>query len=1422
MKLHLAHTRGILFLFLSVFLSNVASAQNFSFNCTRDTIIPGCTANPCFTLRSIVPDIFSSSATYTVSKASPGSVSSCTPVYFSPASPGTATNLVDDDIYSGIIPIGFNFSFFGNTYSSLVISTNGLVSFDLTRANQTAHWGLLNDGGVLATQRGTPENLPSMLYDPLTIMGVYQDIDVRIGTSPNRRIEYTTVGAAPNRKWILTFFEIPLYNCPTSFHNTNQIILNEGTGIIEVSVFEKESCATWNFGRAMIGIQDGTRTNAYMPSGRRASDPSWDGPALNETWRFVPASGASLFKRVELLDPGGNPIPGASPVVNARADGTREVSFANICPLAGTTNTYIIKSVYQKFDDAAVEIVGFDTVRVVRGPLADLGATATATPSGCGGVGTGSIAVQVPAGSGSGNFEYSLTSAAGPWQNSNQFQNLTGGNYTVYVRDDAGCASTIPVNVSASGTWPVTFATTPTTCTGAYNGTITVNANGTASTEYQINFGPWQSSNVFNGLPGGTFYINVRDLVSGCVANGLTATVATGTSTVTGTATATPTSCAGLNNGSITVTATGTGPFQYAINGGAWQAGNIFSNLAPGNYTITIREAGICVSAAIPVTVTAGSGLSPTITTAATSCQGINDGSLSITIPAGTMAPYTIVVDGNTYTASASPAAITGLAAGVHSVTVTDNTGCTTASPVSVTIAAGTGFTATASVTPTSCNGLSDGSIIVSPAAPAVSPFTYVLMPGGITQTLSTPATFGALAPGTYSVQITDASGCQYTVANQVITAGAGLAATLTAMPASCTGVNNGRIVVNTNGTAPFTFLLNGSITQNSVTNTTTFNNLNPGNYSVMVTDANGCTTPVAVTTTIGTAAGITATANASAVTCAGGTNGSIAVNIGNTGVAPYTFVLNNTITQTGATGTVFNGLTAGTSYNVAVTDAIGCSYTITAISIGEPAALQATAAVTDVRCNAGADGQIAITATGGTGAYSYSLNNGTYQSGNTFTVAAGTHSVRVQDAAGCLFTVNNIAVNEPAVLQAFIASSGNASCDGGDDGQINVNASGGTGTYTYSLDGNNYQSNATLLAGPGTYNVTVRDANGCTASAGAATVGLTNNLTLIPMTDPAAICEGQSVQLQVQTNATVFAWSPAVSLSNAAVINPAATPGSTTLYTVEATLGRCSTTDDVLVTVLPAPIADAGPDVTICFGQSTQLQGAGGLTYTWSPATSLSSTSVSNPVVTGPTQTNTYQLLVTDANNCVSLRPDAVTVTVTPPIKINVSPADTIVYAGALVPLLASSVATQYTWSPAGGLNNPNVANPVLTAPSVGQTLRLQVEGSTAADCRGQAYVTIRVYQGPDIYIPTAFTPNGDGLNDRFMVQPVGVRELKYFRIYNRAGRLIYSSSQLGAGWDGRFQGQDQPAGVYVWQCQGITDEGKRVSRQGTVTLIR
>ncbi|MEI9807623.1 MAG: hypothetical protein WDO16_06930 [Bacteroidota bacterium] len=342
----------------------------------------------------------------------------------------------------------------------------------------------------------------------------------------------------------------------------------------------------------------------------------------------------------------------------------------------------------------------------------------------------------------------------------------------------------------------------------------------------------------------------------------------------------------------------------------------------------------------------------------------------------------------------------------------------------------------------------------------------------------------------------------------------------------------------------------------------------------------------------------------------------------------------------------------------------------------------------------------------GGTAAYSYSLDNITFQPGNTFNTGAGPYTIYVKDANNCQVQVNNVNVSQPAVLTAT-AVAANATCDGGNDGTITVTAAGGTSPYQYAADGTVFQASNVLNVAPGTFTtVVVKDANGCTFTVPAVTVGLTNNLTLTPAVDPAPVCEGNSVQLQLTTNATQFAWTPATSLSNSTIINPEARPSVTTPYYVVVTLGRCSLNDDVLVTVMPAPESNAGPNDTICVGQSSTLQAIGdpSYTYTWSPATYLSSTTGYGVTSSFPDQTITYTLNVTDNNGCSTLPPDRdqVTVVVTPPIEVTTFPADTIVIAGQQIPLLAVSAGTYYTWSPAGGLDNPGVPNPIATAPMI------------------------------------------------------------------------------------------------------------------------
>ncbi|MBL7747279.1 MAG: gliding motility-associated C-terminal domain-containing protein, partial [Chitinophagaceae bacterium] len=391
-------------------------------------------------------------------------------------------------------------------------------------------------------------------------------------------------------------------------------------------------------------------------------------------------------------------------------------------------------------------------------------------------------------------------------------------------------------------------------------------------------------------------------------------------------------------------------------------------------------------------------------------------------------------------------------------------------------------------------------------------------------------------------------------------------------------------------------------------------------------------------------------------------------------------------------------------------------------------------------------------------------------------------------------------------------------------DGTITVNATGGNGSYQYSIDnGATWQSGNVFNVAPGNYTVSVRDNLNCTATFNT-TVGLTNNLSFTAQTDP-TICESKSTQLDLVSNATQYVWTPATGLSNTTIHNPVANPVVTTEYIVTATLGRCSVNDTVIVNVNAAPVPDAGTDGFICYGQTYQLNAGGGTVYKWTPSTYLDNPNIPNPIST-PAKDITYTVtILSDANGCASLVTDEMRIDVTPPVKVKTFPYDTIGYPGDRFMLMAvpsDPDANIYTWTPSTGLSNPNIANPIVTIGPIGSDLTYQVITSTIAGCKGEGYVHIKIYTGPDIYVPTGFTPNGDGRNDRFTPFPVGIKGLNYFRVFNRWGQLVFSTNTLHQGWDGKLGGTDQPTGTYVWMAEGISNNGKVITKKGVVTLIR
>lgn len=877
------------------------------------------------------------------------------------------------------------------------------------------------------------------------------------------------------------------------------------------------------------------------------------------------------------------------------------------------------------------------------------------------------------------------------------------------------------------------------------------------------------------------------------------------------TSVSTNTDC-GPPNGTITVTIPpgfGNPPFTYVLDGGipiVAPSPYTFTGVAMGPHTIDITDASGNCSSSINQTVVRNNGLLANLSSTAASCAEVYNGTITVTALNGT-GPFSFQLDGFLPVTAPNPHTFTNVNNGLHNIWVFDATGCQS-NMLTVNVNTGPGVNGNAVTTPATCGTAANGSITVS--AFGTPPYTYQL-DGGIPQGGSALYTFTNVLPGPHTVLITDFNGCTRSI-NTTIGAGPDITATDINTPTTCLGASNGTLTITpANGLGPYTYSIDG-LPAVPGTVPFTFTNLASGIHNYQVFDAVGCNS-IIYPVTILPGPSLSTTASRVNVFCNGAATGAIIVNAPSTGAPPYQYSLNAVTWQSSP---VFTGLTAGT-YTVHFRSANSCQGSLS-ITITEPPVLDALPAVIPVRCNGENNGQITVNTSGGNPPYQYSINGGaSWQNTNIFQAAAGNYIIMIRDANSCIIT-RNISMTEPAVLTAYSVDV-NASCDGGNDGKIIINAAGGNGNYRYSLDGVNFQASNLFNVDPGTYTVRVKDNLGCTVSF-TTTVGLTVNLFLNPQAD-ANMCEGTSVQLQTVSNATEYAWTPKLGLNDTALASPVANPAVTSQYRLRAVLGRCTMYDTVNVIVHTAPIPNAGPDGDICYGQSYTLQGSGGAIYNWTPPLYLNTLTGANPVST-PTMTTTYTLAVTDAIGCQSLVTDEVKVAVKRTMKLSTFPFDTIAHPGDQFRLRAISPGISYSWSPATGLSSTVVPDPLVTVGIAGDEIRYQVVGVDAEGCKAEGYVKIRVYKGPDIYVPTGFTPNGDGTNDRFTPFPVGIKSYSYFRVFNRWGQLLYSTTKMNEGWDGKLNGREQPSGTYIWMVEGLTKDNRLVTKKGTVILIR
>lgn len=435
---------------------------------------------------------------------------------------------------------------------------------------------------------------------------------------------------------------------------------------------------------------------------------------------------------------------------------------------------------------------------------------------------------------------------------------------------------------------------------------------------------------------------------------------------------------------------------------------------------------------------------------------------------------------------------------------------------------------------------------------------------------------------------------------------------------------------------------------------------------------------------------------------------------------------------------------------------------------------------------------------------------------------AVQTPTVRliVTNSKGCLDTISKqITISDKPIVN--LAFSDTLICI---NDSLQLNAISGNTGITYNWAPNSNISNTTIpnpLVYPTTtttYAVTINN-KGCIATDSVkvnvipfVTLGLGRDTT---------ICLTDAIQIFPNTNALYFTWSPSVGASDIRVKNPFMQPLVNTTYTVVATVGKCSATDKITISVVPYPQVYAGADTAICFGETALLQATTTApNFTWSPLIGLVHENTLSPTA-GPQTSTPYVITVTDVLGCPKPVSDTIMVTVIPPVPAFAGRDTTIVINQPLQ--LNASGGAVYSWSPATGMNNPNIANPVVTLGEQYDSIIYRVMVSTPEGCSATDDIKVIVFKSaPDIFVPSAFTPNGDGKNDIMRPKVVGMKQYNYFRIYNRLGQMVYSTSTEGQGWDGRLGGVLQPSGAYVFMAQAIDYTGKTINKKGTLVLIR
>ena len=894
------------------------------------------------------------------------------------------------------------------------------------------------------------------------------------------------------------------------------------------------------------------------------------------------------------------------------------------------------------------------------------------------------------------NYTYSLDGIV--YTTSNVFSGLSAGNYTIYYKDNNGCDTSEQITITnAEDISGVISISSQVSCFSICDGELTFQVDnilsGTSPYSYSLDGGPYQTSSTFNGLCGNVSYvITIKD------ANGCTYTANKFLSEPTQIVFSNTLSnyngynisCFGLADGEITFDAPSGGliPYSYSIDGNNFFTAMNFNGLTSGNYVIAVKDVIGCIASANVILTEPAEFLISTNIDNSVTCPGFCDVEVSV-LPTNGINPILYDMTGYPIQTSLSWTGMCGdITFGTYTLTGTDNNGCI--SSTNITLTEPLPFLFSIDSASETCNAL-NGSASISITQGGTQNYAY-LWDDVLSQTTPTAT---SLSTGTYIITVTDANGCQFS--EDIFIAEADMIITFDSIP-PCNNIADGEATVNPVGTPPYSILWQTGETTNTISG------LNPGYYSVTVSDATGCIVTDSVEIPVSAVVSVYLdSANSMLnVLCNGYQSDTILLNTsGGTGFGTYQYYIPG-VFPIPQYNNVFSGLYAGI-YNVYASDANGCTDQVQ-VTIFEPDVIYYTASSNDVSCNAGSDGLVMIdSVSGGTSPYLYYWNTGQ----NTSIInglSAGNYIVSVTDLNNCVSNPQQVSVvvGQPSQLNSITNILNHSSCSGSQtaaNGEAEVSVSGGTPGYSFSWSNGINGSNISLLF-PGTYIVDIIDNNGCTLS-DTVIINPGNN-PILDVTVQNVSCYGANDGMMI-TNASSGTSPYQFSADGGNTFVPFGTPFGPTAeasyFITVVDADGCTDSDSIFVNE-PDELLISSLSVqnVLCYdsadGQinANVTGGTGSYNFVWNNGQTINPLTSLNP--------STYNVTVTDSMGCIAVsnnqnitQPDSIYITSLSLVHVSCNGGNN----GSVVPFVIGGTQS-YIYSYSGG-SDTNLSSGTYTA---------------------------------------------------------------------------------------------------------------------------